>query len=352
MTAGWLYDGERATRYVVEIEAGDGALRIIHADGRDLSVPAADLVHIESRIDAEVYGRDDGGGWRLGIMNPHPPELAALLPRRRVYGRWIDRIGLVPAVVAGLVLSATVILFGQFFPHWVAPLVPRSWERSFGDALVGDFGEKFCTGAGGQEALAKLGTRLSPRSEDLRIRVVSVPIVNAAALPGGTIVIFNQLLKEAKSPDEVAGVLAHEIGHVENRDVTEAMIRHFGFSLIIASVGGTTGGNVEMLTTARYSRRAETRADGYAIEALDRAGISPRPTADFFERLARIERAVPMSRSLVYLASHPLSEERRERFAAAAAGAPVAPSLTSEEWRALVHICDSPARTRPATTPR
>jgi beta-barrel assembly-enhancing protease len=221
-------------------------------------------------------------------------------------------------------------------------LVPQSWEREFGDALVGDFGQNFCSGRGGQAALDKLGAKLSSQPGRVRLRVVNVPIVNAAALPGGTIMIFRELLAEAKGPDEVAGIVAHEIAHVENRHVTQMMIRQFGLSLILASVGGTTGGNVETLMTARYSRKSESQADGDAIRALQRSNISPLGTANFFARLARFERRYPaLAGSLSYLSSHPLSDERRKRFEQGARkGQAYVPSLTAEEWKALVHICD------------
>jgi beta-barrel assembly-enhancing protease len=338
MATGYYYDGETAVRHVVDVQPAAGGLNISGPTFERL-IPADEIRHLESRRDAEIYGESDRGGWRLGIDKPIPAEIAGLLPSPRVYGGWIDRIGLVRAMVIGLVLSAAVILVAQFVPRWVAPMVPRSWERSFGDALVGDFGQKFCAAPGGQAALDRLGAKLG-RAPGTRIRVVNVPIVNAAALPGGTIVIFHELLDEAEGPDEVAGVLAHEIAHVENRDVTELMIRQLGFSMLISTIGGTTGSNVEMLTSARYSRRAEARADADAIAALRRANISPLGTARFFERLAKVERSAPgLARTLAYLSSHPLSDERRREFERSQAKQTYAPALDAREWRDLKGIC-------------
>jgi hypothetical protein len=331
---GFYYDGASAVRHRVEIEPAGEAVRIV-GQGFGRTIALARLQHLDSRKDAEIYGEDPRGGWRLGVRRPVPSELATLLPRRRVYGGWIDRIGLIRAVVIGLLLSAAVILFGQYFPRWIAPLVPQSWERNFGDALIGDFGRKFCAAPGGQAALDRMASRLGGRAGEVRIRVVNVPV------PGGTIVIFNELLKEAEGPDEVAGVLAHEMAHVRNRDVTEVMIRQLGFSLILSSLGGSTGSNVELLMGARYSRSAEARADADAIAALRRANVSPLATARFFERLARIEGSVPgLEQSLAYLSSHPLSGDRRREFERAAArDAAYEPSLNEEEWRDLKGIC-------------
>jgi hypothetical protein len=340
MAGGYYYDGETARRREVDVVPAPGGLKIV-GEGIDRQFATSELVHLDDRRDAEIYGESDRGGWRLGILKPVPDDIAGLLPGRRVYGRWIDRIGLTRAVAVAVLVSALVVVVGQYFPRWVAPLVPRSWEQKFGDTLVGDFGQKFCAAPGGQQALDKLAARLGTQPGSMRIRVVNVPIVNAAALPGGTIVIFNELLDEAEGPDEVAGVLAHEIAHVENRDVTEMMIRQLGFSLLLSTLGGTTGSNVEMLMGARYSRGAEARADADAIAALQRANISPRATAGFFERLAKIEKSVPgLAKSLAYISSHPMSEARQRQFESAVRkGEAYAPALSPEEWRDLKTIC-------------
>jgi Zn-dependent protease with chaperone function len=347
MADGWLYDGESAIRRPVLVEPEGDGLRVRPQDGSaDFHVGSAQLLHAESRHDFEVYCREDIGGWRLGIEKPLPDTLLPLLPGRRVYGRWIDRVGLIRAVVIGLVFSASLLAVGQFAPGWIAPLVPQSWERKFGNAIVGDFGDKYCRTPAGQAALDKLGAKLGAAPGELRIRVVNVPMVNAAALPGGHIMIFRELLERAEGPDEVAGVLAHEIAHVKERHVTEMMIRQLGFSLILASVGGSTAGNVETLMTARYSRGSESEADERAIEWLRRANISPLPTAGFFERLSGGEEKFGrVARTLEYVASHPLSLDRRKRFEASAVkGRSYAPSLSSQEWQALLHICDGRKR--------
>ena len=342
MAEAWLYDGESAVKRAVSVERGANGAIVITGEGIEPFRPDGALLHIESRADAELYGLADAEGWRLGIARPVDPAIAGLLPARRVYGRWIDRIGLGRALVAGGLISAAILLVAHKAPGWLAPHVPQSWEQKFGDALVGDFGDRYCRGPGGQEALDRLAARLTPDTGRLKVRVVDMPLVNAVALPGGNILVFRGLLDEAKGPDEVAGVLGHEIAHVENRDTTEAMIRHYGFSVLLASLGGTAGGNVDMLASASYSRAAESRADEGAITALHRARISPMPTAAFFARLEKEEAMFgpKWDRGLAYVSSHPLSGDRRARFVASAeAGRPHAPALGKQEWAALTNIC-------------
>lgn len=342
MTEAWLYDGETAVRHPARVEAAPEGLHIrLEQSGELLSVPSKSLTYVESRRGFEVYGRRDVAGWRLGLEQADAAALAAVLPGRARYGRLIDRIGLLPAVAIAALLSGAVIFAGMRFPGWVAPHVPQSWEKKMGDTLVGDFGGRFCEGKGGEESLRKLAARLSHDASRLSIRVVPAGITNAVALPGGHIVIFDELLKESDDADELAGVLAHEIAHIEERHTTEAMIRELGLGLFISALGGGTGTTIESMLSARYSRGAESEADDLAVERLRRANVSPLGTARFFERLAREEAklggaATPLS----YLSSHPLSADRQKKFVASAVkGRAYRPALDEEEWRALFNIC-------------
>lgn len=336
-----LYDGETAVRHEVEVERHGEELLIRFADGGGGTLAAGLLTFVERRRGSVTYGRSDTAGWRLILFGDPPADLAAILPSEQKYGRWIDRVGLVPALLIGLLVSAAVLFAGSRIPEWAAPHVPAAWEERFGDALVGDFGGRFCDGKGGQAALDKLAARLAPQSAPLNIRVVDIDIVNAAALPGGNIVLFEELLAESDGPDEVAGVLAHEIAHIERHHVTEAMIRELGLGLVISAFGGTTGANVDALLAAGYSRASEREADADAVAKLAQAEISPLPTAGFFRRLAEQERKLgAVGRGLSYVSTHPLSAERDSLFRdSAVPGRPYRPALTRDEWEALFNIC-------------
>ena len=346
MAEAWLYDGEDALRHSVTVERSGGELLIRFEDGDGLALAPARLCHVESRSGHQVYGRPDMPGWRLGIRGADAAALAEVLPRPQRYGRLIDRVGLVPAIVAGLLISAAVLFAGGKLPEWLAPHIPAAWEDRYGDTMVGDFGGKYCAGGGGQAALDKLARRLSPAARRLNIRVVDIDFVNAAALPGGNIVIFEELLTDAEGPDEVAGVLAHEIAHVERRHVTQAMIRELGLGLVVSVFGGNTGGNLNSLLSAGYSRGAEREADGDAIAMLRAARISPLPTAGFFARLARQEaRLGGVAKGLSYVSTHPMSGERQAAFRdSARRGAAYTPSLSAAEWQSLKNICTAPGK--------
>ncbi|MFM5915706.1 MAG: M48 family metallopeptidase [Chakrabartia godavariana] len=341
MIPAWHYDGQTATRHEVGIAAEDGALRLSFADGRTERVPWADFVWHDRRDGASIFGRRSVDGWRIGIPLPMTDLLARRLPSQSRYGGLVDRFGIWPAVVGFSALSAAVILTVWKAPDILAPIIPMSWEQRLGDAMIGDLGGRICDGPEGQQALDALVRRIDPKGSPLRVRIVNVDMVNAAALPGGQIVVFRGLLQEARSPDELAGVLGHEIGHVRNRDVMQALLRQMGLSLLLGGVGGDVGGALNSLLAASYSRAAESRADTYAIAAMRTANVSPVATAQFFARMASDEKKLGKGAiAFSYMSSHPLSEDRRRLFMSSVQkGAAYTPAVTPTQWRAIVDAC-------------
>lgn len=337
----WHYDGETGLRRTPRLIVGEGGFTLVDENRADGPIAWEALVARGTSGSDAVYGLRDRPGWRLGLGGSIPPEIATHLPHPERYGGFIDRIGLVRASAIFLVIAAAVVFVLMSAPRWIAPHVPPSFEKKLGDAIVGDFGGRFCNGPGGQAALNALTRQLNPDRLPLEVRVAHVPMVNAVALPGGRIIIFDQLLKEANSADEVAGVLGHEIGHVKNRDVMQALLRQAGLSVILGGMSGDAGGYFNALLSATYSRDAERAADRASIEAMKRASISPAATAGFFARLGKMEKELgKASVALNYLSSHPLSGDRERLFAASAAkDVRYHAALTREQWDALVDIC-------------
>jgi Zn-dependent protease with chaperone function len=299
----------------------------------------ADLVPHGTPDGFGQYGLKKRPGWRIGFVEAPPPEIANRLPRTRGYGKLFDRIGLWPAVAACAVVSAAVVFAVLSAPSIIAKMIPRSAEARIGALMVGDFGKRACNTAQGDAALKVLTQRLGVAS-DIDVQVIDMPMVNAVTLPGGHVVLFSGLLDKAGSADEVAGVLGHELGHVEHRDVLESLVRQFGLSVVLGGLDGNVGGYTNALLSAGYSRGAESRADGYAIDALGKAHVSPKPTAAFFQRLSSGEIKAKGAATLMnYLASHPMSAEREKRFAASAKGQPYTAALDAQQWQALRTIC-------------
>ncbi len=332
----WHYDGLTALRHRVTVTLEGDEVRLVETGER---VPLAALRPVGDRR-TFVFARAGGDGWRLGFAEAPPADWLARLPGQEHHGGVLDRIGVVPALLLGALLAVVAVIAVMRGTSLVARAVPESWELAFGDALSGDLAGNACMAPAGRSALAALTARLTANGRPVRVRVVDLPVVNAVTLPGRQVVLFRGLLDAARSPDEVAGVLGHELGHVENRDAMTALLRDFGIGLLI---GGADGGKIaRALLSSRYSRSAERAADAHAIAALARADISPADTAAFFDRLAREESGMGTAAAgaLVYLSTHPLSAERRAAFIASTRKAPpYRPAMSAADWGALRRIC-------------
>lgn len=336
----WHYDGQTASRQTVELVAEAGGFRLEGSGEPDRLYPWAGLESVGHRQGSDVYALKGVEGWRIGFAGGVPPELAKLLPTVRSYGGIIDKIGFWPASISFLAVSAAVVLTVVSAPAFLAPLIPMSWEKKLGDAMIGDFGGRICNAPGTDTAIAALKQRLDPNGTPVEIAVVNIDMVNAVALPGGRILLFKGLLKEASGPDEVAGVLGHEIGHVRNRDVAQALLRQFGLSVVLG--GGNSGTVLNSLISFSYSREAEAKADAHAIQLLKQGRVSPNATADFFGKLAKQEKELGQgAAALGYLSSHPLSASREAEFRKhVQRGAGYSAAMSSAEWDALKTSCE------------
>ena len=344
---GRLYDGIRGHPHDVTVDFAPAALRLTQPGGWSDEIEAASLKRVDGGGDSVRLGRRDQQGWRLILPIDAAPQVQALIGKGDQYGRWIDRVGLVPALLIGGAMTAAVVALGYLAPHWIAPHVPMSWERNVGSGIVGDFGDMRCRDANGQHALEALVERVSPgatRGPDaIKVAALDVPVFNAAALPGGYIVVFRPAITET-NPDALAGVLAHEVAHVHRRHVAEALLREFGIGALVRMMGGNIGANAEQIVSLSYTRQNEAQADADAIQMLRRAGISPRPTAALFARLGKETDGQLASRA-VFLQSHPLSKGRADRFAASFdPRAQYRPARSGAQWNALSHICSTPAK--------
>jgi predicted Zn-dependent protease len=179
----------------------------------------------------------------------------------------------------------------------------------------------------------------------LRVGVIDHSLVNAIAVPGGRVLIFRGLLDASSNPEEVAGVLAHEIGHVVSRDPTREALRAAGTAGVVGLLlGDVFGASIAVVATdavinASYQRDAEKRADETAYRLLAEAELPTQPFASFFKKMKDKYGETPDFLKL--FASHPGLQERAERAAAAdrVGEGPYEPVIEDQDWVALRGIC-------------
>lgn len=364
------FDGVRPVPQQVMLRAGPQGVEILPAG----DVPPILWPYAEARLDtlkpeARLHrvSRDVDTGERL--VAEAVGFVAAFAAQMRLFGkgRAGEASGLRIALwTGGAVASVVFLLFIglPLFARVLAPLVPWSWEVSLGKSVEPQVLEIFGKGAAiqlcGEEnapekaALDAMVARLSAGARlpaPVKVEVLDTPVTNAFALPGGHIYLFRPIIEKAGSPDEVAGVLAHEIGHVIHRDAMRGLIHDGALSLLIGAVlGDVTGGSTitilsKMMAGSAYSRENESEADRVSVDLMRQAGADPRAINGFFRRLGAGEKSSPSL--LDALNSHPVTAERIKAVEALAADAQkgAKPILSASEWQALRGICN---KTRPA----
>jgi Zn-dependent protease with chaperone function len=163
-----------------------------------------------------------------------------------------------------------------------------------------------------------LGARLTRGSRfSYEFHVANDPAINAFAMPGGVVVVHTGLLRAVKRPEELAGVLAHEVQHVELRHSLKALIKEMGLRGLWATATGDLGSTVAgqaavKLTSLRFSRDAEREADQHGFATLVSQNIDPQGMVDFFGTMKAEAGASPPA----WLSTHPDSDARQQALRA------------------------------------
>ncbi len=253
------------------------------------------------------------------------------------------------AIIAGLVM-----LYLWAVPRMavsVAARVPLEWEVGLGQSVVSTLtaGSTVCNEPTRMAALDAMVARLTADGRGGRYRyhvtVVDDSLVNALAAPGGEIVIFTGLIAQAAGPDELAGVLAHEIQHVVQQHGARGILRQIPLQLMVMMVSGGEGiaTNATQLAARvgglRYQRRDESDADREGMRMLQAARVDPEGMINFFRKLAAEGGDAP--RYLNYLSTHPNSEARMAALAELAEqhAFTAQPIITDAQWAAVTASC-------------
>lgn len=360
-------DGLSAAQHAVTVEpTGDlRALAITLADGRVIHWPFDRLREISGGSDSarlalalSAAEEDETGRDAARLIVTDPAAVAWF--RQRVGGLQSRDLrpgtGRRVALWLGGAAAAVALMLFVILPamaDYMAAHLPLEAETALGatvmkqvETMVGDGTGRdlVCRDVKGLAALARLQERLAAGAglaQAITLSVFDSEMVNAFAAPGGQVIIFRGLLDEAASADQVAGVLAHEIGHVAARDPTRIALRSAGSAGILALVlGDVTGGTTvamagDYLLTNAYTRDAEATADDFGLALLANTGVSSAGMGDFFERIIEETDGMPE-----FMSSHPLSKKRADLARSHAAGqGATTPALSDADWQALKAIC-------------
>jgi beta-barrel assembly-enhancing protease len=220
-------------------------------------------------------------------------------------------------VIALLVCSYLWVL--PWGAERLALLAPRSLDEKLGDAAFAQMELGLAIDTARSAHLQAFGDELMLSSDhDLRYHVVREDEVNAFALPGGHIVVFNGIIDRMHTPGELAALLAHEATHVQERHSTRVLVRglasYLFLSLLIgdaSALAAVVAENVDKLRNMSYGRGLESEADAVGQQRMKENGVDPQGMVQLLELLEK--EATDMPGVMVYLSSHPLTKERIEQ---------------------------------------
>tara|TARA_R110002110_G_scaffold333267_3_gene544090 strand:- start:363 stop:1457 length:1095 start_codon:yes stop_codon:yes gene_type:complete len=352
-----FFDGDRPVGQEVSLHIASGMLQVGLDDGDLHRWPVSEVRRVP-----DMAGKP---GAVLRVISD---------PLARLYIEDLDLLVHLPALTkrappkgrgrllawAVAAVGAVALQIGVLMPLLadnLAGYIPAKGERALGEATLGHIREaldetglsplKICDGSKGIAAMAQMSARLGAEQrfrQDVTVYVLDHDMINAFALPGGFVVLFRGLIEAANGPDEVAAVLAHEIGHVISRDPTRNALRSAGsIGVLGLLLGDFVGGAAvlfmaERLISAQYSQSAESGADAFAHDILAQAGISPGALANMFETMRT--KNGDSSGVTAHFLSHPALAERIETARNAVdQSVDYTPSLSEPDWRALRGIC-------------
>jgi len=363
---GVVYGGETARRETVTVTVTGSGLRLERPDGAEWW-SYSDMRQTQGRLRGEPI--------RFERTDMAPPASLVIEDEdvvrsiRAVAPETAGAFGTArPILRIALAAGGGALALGALLYVWVIPAlavslsakIPVHWEEQLGDRVAASLAPvaERCDDPTVREALEGIVARLQAARPDspyrYRVAVSRGRAVNAFAAPGGFLVVNAGLLSHAARPEEVAGVMAHELAHVELRHGTQRILRAVPVQLLLGAVTGDATGLGAMLNAAgnlgslRYQRRDESAADVEGLAMLRAARIDPAGLVDFFRTL---DTAAPdPGGPLAYLSTHPETTDRIARLESLIADAPpVAPEPVAVPgpWEDVATRCSGADRGKP-----
>lgn len=346
-----FHDGREARAHPADV-AVEGRLVHIAADGREHRWPLNAIAIDRHGGEARLSWKGDRDARLIlpeveWIALAGAADVAVMRRGRRREIALVGGLAAAGAAVAGFVFFGMPVLSGP-----LARATPAEYERRMGENFDAQIGAVFptCGGESGQRVLRELGDQIGGYADTtfiIEVRAVQAPMINAFALPGGPILITDDLIRDLESPDELAAVVAHEVAHIEQRHVMQAVWRLLGMGMVLdAVVGGGSGAGQQavllagQITDLNYSRVAEVEADARGMELLHARGMSSRGMASFFARLEGGGGSPGETGAAAeFLSTHP-DGGRRVR-AARAMERSGASALDEDQWAQVKAACET-----------
>ena len=241
-------------------------------------------------------------------------------------------------IIQGVMIALGILMLLYYFYNplmgHLASIIPDSIFDSTSKQLIEHYRPLHCINNQQAKSLEDVFSRLGKNYSGHKVFVIKSSMVNAFVMPGNLIVIHDELLKVAPSPEAVAGIISHELAHIEGKHVKIALIKHYFMETISAFImdQNVATGIIKQITTGLFTQEEERKADLIAATNLKDQHISPKGMVSFFEQLEKNEPSF-----LKFLSfTHPNYPDRIKVFSGVYDSYPV---LSESAWKTLKAGC-------------
>ena len=322
------YDGKTSQPYDAQVSVLGNFMTISYENGQVAwSIMQIDYSSFTGKGKTMLkYGEFPHQYLEFPIDSPLFSILENYLPKRRE-GFWAFANELAGAGVLGALITIAIFvsIAGSVYflllpkiAEYAASQIPIEAEVELGKQFYDSF-------VGGMEIdkertkeLQAFAKKMDFQTEyPLKFTVVKDKQVNAFALPGGKIVVFDAILAKMKTPEELAALLSHEVTHVKERHSLNGLARGLAGSMVVSvligdmnAIGNLLVSQASNIYELGFTRDMEKEADLEGLEIMYHNNLDPKGMINLMERLHEEEKKYGVDKMPAYLNSHPLTKER------------------------------------------
>jgi predicted Zn-dependent protease len=334
---GKYYDGKKPLSHSCEWEFLNNHF-VIRSDDLVLASWSLDVVLQDLDQNTTYVLRNTDTEERLEITSNHTELPGHLFKRKKVsFNGKVFALMIFLIVVTIFGIWTGLPHFTKFTANQISPEEEKAMEKLYNISSIGGVSDCLPTNEA-KEVWGRFVKNLTVQGDHSDIMIVDHAMVNAFTLPGRKIVILSGLLRNVESPEELAGILAHELGHVHHKHIIQKIVNALTIGAIFQFVSGDFSGagidpaTVIGVSSLTFDRNMETEADDFAFKRLELKQVNPSLVQKFFKR-----NTLNMDK-LSFLSSHPGDEERIKRFSQKSRTKPV-PLMSEKEWKVLKTYC-------------
>ena len=177
----------------------------------------------------------------------------------------------------------------------------------------------------------------------IKLHIIAQDEVNAFAMPDNHLIIYTGLIAACDNEGALAGVLGHEIAHMEKNHVMKKLVKEMGLSVLLSMAGGHSGATAreatKLLSSSAYDRTLESEADITSVDYLIKSDIDPE---EFANMLYKMSKSGALPDGFSWMQTHPDSEDRATAIIEYIEGRPVKKRevLSAAEWNAFKRAVD------------